>query len=135
MKRTQNLMVLSAVLAATWLVVPAIAQNSARFLMVTTTRITNDPQSVANTGVISLGADTTNLGYLVVTNSGNICALFMLQGTNRNVAEINDAAGQFSVTAGTGSSTNVYWSSGNSRYELQNNTGGTLSYRLIRLGV
>lgn len=89
--------------------------------------------TVAAAGLASLGP-TGVTSILMISDSIGVNAIFMLNGGNNSTYEVSDPAGQFSITAGTASSTNIYWSAGNSRYELQNNTAGTLKYVVVYLG-
>ncbi len=55
---------------------------------------------------------------------------FALTGTHHATVEASDPSSKFSVTKDNSGTYNVYWSSGNSRYEIQNSTSsaGTLEY-------
>lgn len=86
--------------------------------------------TVANGGVIGLGPNTT-AGMLTVIDSEYLSAIFNLRGTYLAVTEVSDPVGAFSAVAGTASMTNVYWSAGNSRYELQNNRGASRNYLIV----
>lgn len=97
------------------------------------TVLSNDPQSVANAGVVSLGPIATT-GLLVVT-ANSLTAIYFLNGTGVNTTSlIAGTAGFFSVAAGTASMVNVYWSVANQRFELQNNLGSTATIRVVRIG-
>lgn len=96
-----------------------------------------------NAAVSSLTIDLTDgavaalpnlVGYLFVCTNDDVSATFMLQGATNAVVETSDPSGLFSTSAGTGSSYNVYWSAGNSRYEIQNNRGSAKKVRLTYLG-
>lgn len=101
----------------------------------TGTLVTNDAQTVANDAVISLGANTAR-GMIIVTDSTtDSVAIFALRGANNATTEVSDPAGIYSVTAGTANSFNIYWSVGNSRYELENKRGASRDIHIIRLGV
>jgi hypothetical protein len=89
--------------------------------------------SLADTAVAAISP--TALGLLVVVDGVGGTCLFALNGTSNDTDEIADADSICSGTAGTGSSQNVYWDAGDSRYEIQNNRGaGTLTYKLTMLG-
>lgn len=88
--------------------------------------------SVANNGVISLGA--TMNGFLIV-QTANYSAMLAPRGAVHAITIVSDPTGSFTTTAGSASLVNVYWSAGNSRYELQNKTGVTISAILVVLGV
>lgn len=96
------------------------------------TTLTGESISVANTATISLG--TTPNGVLYITTSSNTVGIYQLRGADQLVVEISDPQGAFTGASGGVGSTNIYWSAGNARYELQNNVGGTVSYRLVLIG-
>lgn len=89
--------------------------------------------SLANSATAGLGTNTM-AGILTVVDSEGFSAQFNIRGTNITTSEITDPVGVFSPTAGTASSTNVYWSAGNSRYEIQNLRGVSRKYKLIFVG-
>ena len=92
--------------------------------------------SVANNGLVNLGPSTTN-GFLVVPvtgGAGTFSAIILLRGASAVTVIASDPTGSFSITAGTASRVNVYWSAGNSRYELENKTGSTITVQLTLLG-
>lgn len=92
-------------------------------------------------GTITLAANATAelfsptaQGTLLITASNGVSAQYMLNGANHSVYENLDPAGQFSPTAGS-AFTNIYWSAGNARYEIENKLGaGTLSYSVTLIG-
>jgi len=70
-------------------------------------------------------------GLLIIAQTGGgEIAFFSLRGGFHLTVELLDQAGTFSITAGT-AGTNVYWSAGNSRYEVENKTGGAKFYSLV----
>ena len=86
-------------------------------------------QAVADEGVLNLA---TYVGGLLVVRATNDVGLFLLDtGT---VTSLHDPNSAFSVSAGTSSKVNVYWSSGNSRFELQNKSGGARDVSIVYLG-
>jgi len=89
--------------------------------------------TLAAAGTQGLGANTM-AGILIVTDSTYNSAIFHLDGTGTTVTELHDTNTAFSTTASTASSTNIYWSAGNSQYEIENNTGAQASYRINLLG-
>lgn len=90
---------------------------------------------LANNGTASLAFDgVANLCALILIKaSDNACALFFLSGASNGTVEIADSGSAFSVTATTGSSYNIYWSSGNARYELENKSGSTRNFEVLYL--
>lgn len=101
----------------------------------TGTLVTNDSGSWVDTEAKSLGGNTTRGFLFIEVTEDDAGAIFRLNGDANSVSEVSDPAGIFSGVAGTGSSINIYWSAGNSRYELQNNRGATRAIRLVRIGV
>lgn len=95
------------------------------------TVLSQSPQTVADTAIISLG---TGIGfYFVVDVSTGNSAIFT--AVSGNVFEVYDSAGNFSPTKGTAACTNVYWDAGNARYELENLRGASRNYRIVKIGV
>lgn len=89
--------------------------------------------TIANNGVAQVANTVGAWGILLVLNgtSGEL-ALFALKGGAHATAEISDPGGVFSVTAGT-AGTNIYWSAGNARYEIENKTGAQVVYNVALL--
>jgi hypothetical protein len=86
-------------------------------------------QTVADAGVLQL---PKYVGGLVVVRSTDNVGIFLVDtGT---VTAVHDPDSAFSVAAGTSSKVNVYWSSGNNRFELQNNSGGARAVSITYLG-
>lgn len=96
--------------------------------------------AIAGAGVSLATGATTSLGIsgaggmIVITSSGGGQAIFSLNGAYNSVYEVADPSGQYSVTAGNANTINIYWSAGNSRYELQNNRADTLVFKITYLG-
>lgn len=95
--------------------------------------IASVPFSVANNGVISLGATTEGL-LEVNSDEDDSLALYQLRGPTNAVVEVSDPQAIFSPTAGTANNINIYWSAGNSRYELENKRGTTRTLSLTLTG-
>lgn len=68
---------------------------------------------------------------LVNSPSEATSALFFFRGGSNATQEVADPTNVYSATAGTASSTNIYWSAGNSRYEIQNNRGAARTYHIF----
>jgi len=77
-------------------------------------------------GVDGSGAGT--LGLVLVVDNSQLMALFAIQGNAQITAQLAFSDAVFSTTAGTAGKTNVYWSAGNARYEIENKRGGARSY-------
>lgn len=89
--------------------------------------------TLADAAVASLGPIET-AGMLTVIDSEYFSAIFNLRGTNATTSEVSDPVGVYSASSGTASSTNVYWSAGNNRYEIQNLRGATRRYKIVLSG-
>jgi len=101
----------------------------------TGTVLGNTSQVVANDAVISLGSDAVRGFVFVINHTDASQALFTLNGTGNAVGEVSYSASIYSITAGTSSRINIYWSAGNNRYELQNKRGSSVTISLIRIGI
>lgn len=102
--------------------------------LTTGTLVTNDVQTVAVDAVVSLGSNALS-GLYVVSASNGTNALFSVNGASQNVELVYSyqSGTYFSSTKDTASKVNVYWET--DAYKLQNKTAGSISIRLIRLGV
>lgn len=89
--------------------------------------------SIANNGTAQIGIDAAPAAMLVTINDLHQISLFFLNGVNHTVNELTDTAGVYSAVAGSAGQTNIYWSAANSRYEIENKTGGTRTYRTFYL--
>ena len=83
--------------------------------------------------VLGIGSITTT-GLFVVTSRNNTTALYSLNGGAGTTTEISDASGLYSPTAGNAGTLNIYWSSGNSRFEIQNKIGSEQTIQFLRAG-
>jgi hypothetical protein len=79
-------------------------------------------------------ADNTFCGVLFVTSSEDLSAVFEIRGPSNASRELIDNAGIYSQTAGTATSVNIYWDAGSSRYLLQNNRVGSVTFSVYRIG-
>lgn len=89
--------------------------------------------AVANGGVASIGTIETS-GMMTIIDSEGLSAIFNLRGTYTATSEVSDPVGVYSATSGTASSTNVYWSAANNRYEIQNLRGFDRRYKIVLEG-
>lgn len=89
--------------------------------------------SVANNATVELGYATMK-GILLITNSAGQSAIFSLAGSGAATVEMLDPASKYSITQTTASMTNISWVSLDARYELENKSGGTLTYSYMLLG-
>jgi hypothetical protein len=89
-----------------------------------------DHTSLANAGTAQLLNEADALGIIIISDSGGRNAIFAINGAAHTTSEIADPSTVFSAASGTASMTNIYWSAGNARYEIQNNTGATRTYKI-----
>jgi len=91
--------------------------------------------SIANNAVAQLGKTASFFGLVTVMNTANgRIAVYEIQGGAHVVAEVTDLGGVFTPTAGNAGTTNIYWSVGNARYEIENKTGGSVNYNIYYVG-
>lgn len=91
--------------------------------------------SLTNTSVGQLlnvsGNGAGTIGWVWIIDDTGAQAMFAVTGSVNNTIESLDPNGVYSVVSGTATSTNVYWSAGNSRYEIENRRGSTVTYRIM----
>lgn len=92
--------------------------------------------TVANNAVAQLCQTASPDGIVAIkTQNANVSlALFTVSGTGHTTEKTVDNSNGFSITATTATKTNIYWSAGNSRYEIENKSGGSLTYIITLLG-
>lgn len=73
---------------------------------------------------------TPNALAMIVTDQG-YCAGFALRDGFNAVTFLFGPATEFSDTAGTANKTNIYYSGGNSRFEIENKTGNNRNYSIF----
>jgi len=89
--------------------------------------------AIANDALLAI-ADNTFTGFVLISASEDVCAIYMLMGLTQSTQEVADTAGFFSPTVGTASSYNVYWNAGTSRYVIQNKRGATVNVSVYKIG-
>jgi hypothetical protein len=95
--------------------------------------ISSTPFALANNGIAAIAGASSSV-VLEVFAKNDSYGRFFLKGSAHTVQELSDPDAVFSVTATTGSSTNVYWSAGNNRYEIENKRGSSLTYVVVSVG-
>jgi len=101
--------------------------NSSACLMTTT----RDLGVLGSTTPVSLAVFGTNapdaMATFFVTGAASlrIAGQFYLRGADNGVLPVYTAGGNFGSTASDAGKLNVYWSAGNSRYEIENKTAST----------
>lgn len=91
------------------------------------------PFSLANTATAAI-ADNTFTGFILVSTSEDVSAIYCLSATTGTVSEISDPFGFFTNTVSTPSRYNIYWDAGTSRYRIENLRGVTATISVLRLG-
>ena len=100
----------------------------------TNSMYSGDIISLANNAVAAIPIDNQAQFVFLFIHGGGIPAIFSLNGGAHTTQELSDVSAVYSVTAGTASSVNIYWSAGNARYEIENKRGSTLNFRFWWLG-
>lgn len=95
--------------------------------------ISEDFVQIGNGGTYQLGGNGW-MGTLIITDSEGLSAGYSLRGTNNSTLEAFDPSNVYSPTAGTASSTNIYWDAGTSKYTIQNLRGAVRDYKFTLLG-
>lgn len=94
--------------------------------------------SLTDTTIYPLSIDNNMIGILEVLNSAPAATRGMgiigIRGQNQTVVIIADPYAVFSTTKGNANTINVYWDAGNTRFELENQSGGTLRARMVFKG-
>lgn len=62
-------------------------------------------------------------------------ATFYLQGGGNAAVELGETGTDYGTTEDNDGTTNVYWDAGSSRYELNNETGGEVTYEVVHTRV
>lgn len=80
---------------------------------------------------VEIDGGTSVCMAIIVSGNGDV-GIAALAGAN-HATSVTPIRGNWSTVQGT-VGTNVYWNAGTSRYRLENNTGGTLSYSIMKIG-
>lgn len=83
--------------------------------------------TVANNANAAIGI--TTFGLLFITAGGK-AAIYVINGSLHTTIEISDPSAGYTPTATTAGGINIYWSAGNSRYEVENKTGSSTNVRM-----
>jgi hypothetical protein len=86
--------------------------------------------TIANNTTNQLGNSATESGFALIYDSTGGYAIYVLHGASHATAEWFDPNGVYSITSGTASSSNIYWSAGNNRYEIENKRGASVTYKV-----
>jgi len=89
--------------------------------------------SLANNATATIGNSSDLDGFLFITaDEDNASAVIEMRGNAGVTVEALDPSALFSITAATGSSTNIYWSG--TQYTVENKRGATRTYRMTFIG-
>lgn len=89
--------------------------------------------ALANNGVAQVATATAGTQVvIIVCNTTGTSSMFALAGGAHSTGEMSDPYAAYSITAGT-AGTNIYWSAGNTRYEIENKTGGAATYTVFEM--
>jgi hypothetical protein len=89
--------------------------------------------SVADGGKVQLSSEVTPLGYAMIQDTANNeSTLVYLAGAAGSVEILHDSGNgdNFSTVENQDGTTNVYYDSSNGQYEINNETGGAVTYSL-----
>lgn len=90
--------------------------------------------TLANNAVAQLCQTATPDGMVSIRVQGSSnYALYEVTGALNTTVELLDTFGQFGAAAGA-STYNVYWSAGNSRFEIENKSGGNRTFIISLMG-
>lgn len=114
------------------------ASSGLRLNSLTTGRLEMRTITVANNATAQLlnatgsGAGTFGIVFVLDLNDGAV-AIFSVLGGGTNTQEMSDPAALFSITSGSAGNTNIYWSGGGSRYEIENRRGAERTYIIFEM--
>ena len=91
--------------------------------------------TLADAGKAALNdGDGVNKVATIVNTDDNNAAIVHLQGGGNAVTILSQTGSSFGTSEDTDAQTNVYWDSGNSRYEINNEQGGERTYEITYEG-
>jgi len=89
--------------------------------------------TLADHGKAEIAQDSF-VGYAFIASSSSYPALYVINGLNATVAEINDPGTLYTVTENNDTTTNIYWDAVNARYEINNEEGASRDYYITLIG-
>lgn len=95
--------------------------------------MTSPKYTVADNGTLALSTNEF-AGNIFVDSQIGTGATFYLAGANNVVSERDDPYSHYHTVKDTAGYTNIYWDAGSSRYVLQNKTGVSKAYTIVRAG-
>ncbi len=79
-------------------------------------------------------ADNTFTGFVLVSTSEDVSAIYCLRGTNNTTLEVADPNAFFTPTVGSANQYNIYWDAGTSRYVIQSKRPVNANVSVYRIG-
>lgn len=76
------------------------------------------------------GAGTLGIVY-IIDQQDNAIGVFHLRGTSHVVSLLHNTPGDFNTTPGLGTGVNVYWSTANLQYEIENRRGAIRNFDIL----
>lgn len=80
------------------------------------------------------GHRSADLVVTVVNEDDHTAALVYLGGSGDTVSILAQDGSSYGTTEGNDGTTNIYWDSGNTQYEINNEKGGERTYRITAEG-
>lgn len=91
------------------------------------------PFSIADGATVAI-ADNTFTGFVMVSTSEDVSAIYAIQAATNNTTEVSDPYGFFTRVQGSALAYNIYWDAGTSRYVIENRRGTTQTVSVFRIG-
>lgn len=92
--------------------------------------------TLGDTEKAAISATDAVMGTFFVHDTTNdTSGVYALQGDGNAATNVSAAGGTYGTSEGTDASINVYWDAGNSRYEIENQTGGEATFEVIAVRV
>ncbi len=82
----------------------------------------------AGKGQLVAGDANAHALVLIFDQTNTTFAMYLLDGGDNSVSEIHDPSTSYTPTEDNDTTTNIYWDAGNSRYEINNETGAQATY-------
>lgn len=94
--------------------------------------VSEESFTLANSS-LKLYAQETAGTWSITTAQGYVC-LVIMSGTQHGVTILSDPSAKFSGTPSAAGKVSIYWSAGSGAYVFENQTGGSLTFRIALLG-
>jgi len=93
---------------------------------------TRNENTLSDTGKAQLlDVASTTAKVTVIDETNDEISTWFLRGSNNDAQKLFDSNTAFANSEGNDTTVNVYWDSGNSRYEVNNETGGQITVAAI----